>query len=47
MMVGEDAAKDLFEDGAAVELLVSAKKDVLCLTKVGNDDYRATKRLQE
>jgi hypothetical protein len=47
MMMGHDAAKDIVKDGATIKLFVSAKKNVLSLTKVGYDDYRATERLQE
>jgi hypothetical protein len=47
MMIGHDAAKNIVKDSATIELFVSAKKDVLGLTKVGYDDYRATERLQE
>jgi hypothetical protein len=47
MVIGHDAAKNIVKDGATIKLFVSAKKDVLSLTKVGYDDYRATERFQE
>jgi hypothetical protein len=47
MVIGHDAAEDIVKDSATIKFLVSAKKDVLSLTKVGYDDDRATQRLQE
>jgi hypothetical protein len=45
VMMREEAAKDVFKDGATIKLFGSAKKDVLGLTEVGHNDYRATKGL--
>jgi len=47
MMITKDATKDIFEDGTAIKLFVSAKKDIHCLAIVGYDDYRAAKGSQE